>query len=169
MKSKSAFGQRLKEAFNDATNGVIGSKLGVSENNVGFYVRGRIPPAETLVRISNVTGCNIHWLLTGNGSKFVVSQIEDAPAEEPLINRDALDKLIREIVRDELRETSNIGGEIEGIEPIGSRDMMLAPVVAHIGPGITEEEAKEDVRRMINQDEITEIERRLRPRKRKAR
>ena len=69
--AKSAFGQRLKKAFGNATNGVIGNEIGVAENTVGFYVRGRIPDAEILIKISNVTGCNLHWLLTGEGGAFL--------------------------------------------------------------------------------------------------
>ena len=43
VSKKTGFGLRLKEAFGNATNGVIGRKIGVAENTVGFYVRGRIP------------------------------------------------------------------------------------------------------------------------------
>lgn len=63
----------------------------------------------------------------------------------------------------------DIGGEVSGIEPLTSSDVMLAPVVAHIGPGVNAEDPKDEVRRMINEDEVNEIERRLKPRKRKAR
>lgn len=41
----------------------------------------------------------------------------------------------------------------------------LAPVVATITPAIVREPTKAEVRRMINQDEIDEIERRVTPRK----
>lgn len=74
---KSEFGSRLKELFDHARNGVIAEKLGVAENTVGFYVRGRIPDADMLITISNVTRCNIHWLLTGKGEKhFTPSERE---------------------------------------------------------------------------------------------
>lgn len=91
--AKSDFGQRLKEAFGNATNAVIGNKIGVSEGAVGFYVRGRVPDSEILVKIADVTNCNLHWLLTGEGKQSLSDQLD--------LN-EALRDMIREIVREEL-------------------------------------------------------------------
>lgn len=102
MPVKSEFGQRLKEAFGNATNGVIGKKIGVAENTVGFYVRGRIPDADVLVKIADVTGCSIDWLLTGKEAA-TKEQIIEVPRIDPLINRDTFADLVREIVREEIR------------------------------------------------------------------
>lgn len=43
-----------------------------TESAVKNYIDGRIPPADELVSISHLTGCSVHWLLTGEGSKVVV-------------------------------------------------------------------------------------------------
>ena len=69
----SIFGLRLKEAFNHASNTEIARSLGLSNSAITTYMDGRIPPAETLIEISRLTGCSIHWLLTGEGFKEVGS------------------------------------------------------------------------------------------------
>lgn len=81
--AKSDFGIRLKAIFDNATNAVIAAKLGVSEDAVGTYVRGRVPPAEKLAEITNLTNCNLHWLLTGKGEKhFRASERESGAVSE---------------------------------------------------------------------------------------
>lgn len=104
VSKKTGFGPRLKEAFGHATNGVIGRKIGVAENTVGFYVRGRIPDADTLITIANVTGRSIDWLLTGSESLPQVVEVEKKTFD-PIIDRSAMQDMIREIVREELRQT----------------------------------------------------------------
>lgn len=70
--AKSDFGRRLKEVFDNATNQEIARKIGVSPPAVQNYVNGRIPDGEKLILISSITKCNLHWLLTGQGDKYVV-------------------------------------------------------------------------------------------------
>ncbi|MCW5959289.1 MAG: helix-turn-helix domain-containing protein [Pyrinomonadaceae bacterium] len=67
---RSQFGARLKRVFDGATNQEIADKLGVTAPAVQNYVSGRIPDGEKLQRISAVTNCNLHWLLTGEGDPF---------------------------------------------------------------------------------------------------
>jgi chromosome partitioning protein len=67
------FGYRLKEAFGGAQNKEIAHRLGLSNSAITTYMSGRIPPPETLVKISRLTGCSIHWLITGEGPKSVGS------------------------------------------------------------------------------------------------
>lgn len=67
----SIFGLRLKEAFNHASNTQIAKSLGLSNAAITTYLAGRIPPAETLIEIAHLTGCSIHWLLTGEGFKEI--------------------------------------------------------------------------------------------------
>jgi chromosome partitioning protein len=71
QKNRSPFGYRLKESFRGIPNKEIARKLGVSNAAVTTYMLGRIPPAEMLVEISRLTGRSIHWLITGEGEKFV--------------------------------------------------------------------------------------------------
>jgi cellulose biosynthesis protein BcsQ len=70
--SLSGFGERLKLAFDNAQNKEIASKLGVSNPAITAYLQGRVPPAEKLIEIADYTGCNLHWLLTGEGPKRVI-------------------------------------------------------------------------------------------------
>lgn len=67
----SQFGERLREAFRGAKNVQIARALGVSEAAVRNYIEGRIPAAEMLALISEGTLCSIHWLITGEGAKFL--------------------------------------------------------------------------------------------------
>lgn len=65
------FASRFKEIFNNVTNKEIAKSLKLSEPAISSYLKGRVPPAEKLIEISKLTGCNIHWLLTGEGEKMV--------------------------------------------------------------------------------------------------
>jgi chromosome partitioning protein len=65
----SNFGLRLKEAFKGASQTEIARQLGLSNSAVTNYVEGRIPPAEMLTKIADLTGYSIHWLITGKGPK----------------------------------------------------------------------------------------------------
>lgn len=65
---KNPFGQRLKQVFDYATNKEIAGRLDVSEAAAQSYTAGRVPPAELLVKLAEVTNCDLHWLLTGEKS-----------------------------------------------------------------------------------------------------
>jgi transcriptional regulator with XRE-family HTH domain len=64
---REGFGGRLKSAFKEASNADIARALDVSEPAVSNYIGGRIPPADKLFLIYEITNCNLHWLLTGEG------------------------------------------------------------------------------------------------------
>lgn len=70
------FGRRLKEAFNNDSNKAMSLKLGIGKSTITSYMQGRIPTSEKLIEIADLTGCNLNWLLTGIGSKFVIPQQE---------------------------------------------------------------------------------------------
>jgi cellulose biosynthesis protein BcsQ len=70
--SKDSFAERLKEAFNHASNKFIADKLGVGKAAVTAYMQGRIPPYSKLIEVSRETNCNLHWLLTGEGKKLLL-------------------------------------------------------------------------------------------------
>ncbi len=72
MEVQSILEQRIREAFNNQPTKEIANKLGLSYHAVRNYLRGRIPSGEKLIEISQLTGCSIHWLLTGEGEKKVV-------------------------------------------------------------------------------------------------
>lgn len=62
------FGRRLREAFEGASNSEIARKLAIGNSTVTDYVQGKsYPTAEGLVKIAEITKCNLHYLLTGKG------------------------------------------------------------------------------------------------------
>jgi hypothetical protein len=69
---REGFGKRLREAFGGAKNVEIAERLGKSEPAIKNYIDGRIPQADDLVVISSLTGCSVHWLVTGEGPKEVL-------------------------------------------------------------------------------------------------
>jgi cellulose biosynthesis protein BcsQ len=70
MHSKDEFARRLREAFGGARNIDIAGQLGVSKATITLYTSGRLPPSDTLLTIAEKTGCNLHWLMTGQGTKW---------------------------------------------------------------------------------------------------
>jgi cellulose biosynthesis protein BcsQ len=75
--SKVNFSARFGEAFGNILKSEIAAKLGVSKATVTLYTSGHLPPSEMLLKIAELTGCNLHWLMTGCGPKW-------ARAEETL-------------------------------------------------------------------------------------
>lgn len=67
--NEKSFGNRLLEAFQGASQTEIARQLGLSNPAITNYVEGRIPPAETLIKIASLTGYSIHWLVTGEEPK----------------------------------------------------------------------------------------------------
>lgn len=96
--ARSEFGIRLKQAFAPLNNKEIAAKLGVVPSAVQNYLGGRMPDGSTLLRISQLTGCDIHWLLTGENSHDVNQQ-----PVEPISLDSVFERRMREIVREELR------------------------------------------------------------------
>lgn len=76
----SSFGERLRIAFRNVKNAEIARKLGISESAVKNYIGGRVPDSDRLIQISDLTNCNLHWLITGAGSTFLHEDFEVAAA-----------------------------------------------------------------------------------------
>lgn len=70
--SKDSFSARFKEAFGDARNKDIAEQLGVSKATITLYTSGRLPPSDMLLKVAQLTNCNLHWLLTGYGPKWAL-------------------------------------------------------------------------------------------------
>lgn len=101
--ARSEFGIRLKQAFAPLNNKEIAAKLGVVPSAVQNYLGGRMPDGSTLLRISQLTGCDIHWLLTGENSHDVNQQ-----PVEPISLDSVFERRMREIVREELRAPRSV-------------------------------------------------------------
>lgn len=115
----SDFGRRFAEIFEGKKQREIAKILHVTDRAVGNYLGGRVPDVEKLQLVADVTGCNLHWLLTGSGPKF------GHMPEQNVRNPDSFDRLledrIRQILRDELGGIGGEVGEIEQAERIAVR------------------------------------------------
>lgn len=94
---KTAFADRLSEAFDNATMAGIARRLAVPHATVRNYFGGRMPSPEVLIKIARETNVSLNWLLTGTGEKFVRY---DRPYD---IGR-ALEEKITQIVDEKLSE-----------------------------------------------------------------
>ena len=67
-----AFVDRFAEACGTCEPARIQRLLNISYQAAKNYIEGlRYPSTEILIIIAERTGCSIHWLLTGEGEKFV--------------------------------------------------------------------------------------------------
>jgi transcriptional regulator with XRE-family HTH domain len=99
------FDQRLRQAFLNAPISEIAAKLELSYHGARNYFEGRIPSAEKLKQISELTGYSIHWLLTGQGPKTT----EGYPADEtPLILENHIQEALNGLAAEEKKNTSEI-------------------------------------------------------------
>lgn len=93
--ARSAFGERLKQIFDNATNQQIADKIGTSAPAVQNYVSGRVPDAEKLLLISKITNCNLHWLLTGDGKQFLTDS-DEFDIERAIAKHDAWQPILED-------------------------------------------------------------------------
>jgi chromosome partitioning protein len=133
---RSPFGYRLKEAFQEIPNKEIARKLGVSNSAVTTYMLGRVPPAELLTEISRLTDCSIHWLITGEGEKFVNPEISRAEKRTDTIlianDKGGVGRTISSVTL--AVEFAKRGHRTLFIDaPSGNGTMMLFPKLFHIG------------------------------------
>jgi len=65
-------GKRIRELRAGTTQQVFAKKLGIPYQNLGEYERGVTQPgAKNLLNIAAVTGCNLNWLLAGQGDPYI--------------------------------------------------------------------------------------------------
>ncbi len=103
-----SFGERLLDIFGDVPKGNIAKVLGVKPSAVTNYLQDRVPDGDKLKRISDFTNCSIHWLITGEGEKYLNSNKQ--------INLDETFRaVVREIIREELSRTNweKVIGDLE--------------------------------------------------------
>lgn len=100
---ESSFGDRLREAFGGAKNSEIAGRLGISDASVSAYMSGgSLPHLENLRKISELTKCSLHWLLTGEGEANLDPLRFLGQSERQIVEKMAADsgKDIEEMVRD---------------------------------------------------------------------
>lgn len=62
---------RLERTFDGATMAVVARRLGIPHATVrNYYKEGRLPAPDVLIKIADVTGVSLNWLLLGRGEMF---------------------------------------------------------------------------------------------------
>jgi len=94
------FVKRFIEVCGSSRASDVKNLLGISYQAARNYLEGdRLPDSSVLMLIAERTSYSIHWLLTGEGKKFV----ENTPNEDTLL----LSRKFQEFVRRECREIIN--------------------------------------------------------------
>jgi len=94
---------RLVEACGTDKPAEIAQLFNVSYQAAKNYMAGRMPDTGVLLNIAENTEFSLHWLLTGEGKKFV----EDEDQEDTLILSDELWEQIRDECRQIVSEMMN--------------------------------------------------------------
>lgn len=101
-----AFVDRLTEACGTAQPAQISRLLNISYQAAKNYLSGdRYPSTEVLISFANRTECSIHWLLTGEGKKFVDDSLNK---DTPILPGQA-EAFVRKICVEVINET--FGGQ----------------------------------------------------------
>ena len=75
------FANRFAEACGTSEPARVQRLLNISYQAAKNYLNGRLPDPRVLITIAERTPYSIHWLLTGKGEKFSISErFEDTPA-----------------------------------------------------------------------------------------
>ena len=89
------FANRFAEACGTSEPARVQRLLNISYQAAKNYLNGRLPDPRVLITIAERTPYSIHWLLTGKGEKFSISErFEDTPA---------LARQISQLIRQEVR------------------------------------------------------------------
>ena len=64
------FVERLNIAFDHGSMADVARRLGIPHASVRNYYGGRLPAPEVLIKIANVTGVSLNWLLAGTGDRY---------------------------------------------------------------------------------------------------
>jgi hypothetical protein len=85
--TKAEIGRRVVEAFNYHPDSEIAFILKTSCKAVNSLTEGEeLPPTEILLEIQKATGVSLHWLLTGQGTKYPSSTKPLIITEEVVIS-----------------------------------------------------------------------------------
>lgn len=115
--SKKAVGKRIKKIRGRMSLSDFGKKIGVAHTTVKRYEQGMLPSPEKLLKIIEISGNNIHWLLTG---KEAVDNTPPAPPPN--------------LPEDEYVSVPLTEGKIAAGEPIITSENVIDWVVVHVRP-----------------------------------
>ena len=71
--------QRLMNALN-MTQRQLAEQLGITQPAISKYLQGRIPPADVLLNIAQISKVSMEWLLTGSNVSWQSQVAEPASA-----------------------------------------------------------------------------------------
>jgi transcriptional regulator with XRE-family HTH domain len=103
---KKEIGQRLKlvREKKDLSQADLGDKLGIQYQHVSKYERGEsVPTWEYLIKLNEIYGVNINWLLTGNGIPFLSGEypiIEDTEKQTIRDKDSTIDEIVAVLEKD---------------------------------------------------------------------
>lgn len=110
-----SFGARLIEAFNGASKKEIAGKIGVEPSTITDYTKnGVYPTGKGLIKIAEITQCNLHWLLTGEGDPggsgldFLEEGEQELVERLAEIERQDVDDVLRSLVLEGLRSRAHL-------------------------------------------------------------
>ena len=98
------FVKRFTEICGSSRPHEVSQLLDIPYQTVRNYLNGRFPETKFLLLIAEKTHCSIHWLLTGEGKKFV----EDRRKHDTQILTDEMKTFIREICVEVVNELSAV-------------------------------------------------------------
>ena len=124
---KNIFIARFTEVCGTSEPAKIQRLLDISYQAAKNYLQGRLPDSYVLRTIAQRTPYSIHWLLTGEGNKFVAS---DPQEDAPLSARQ-----VRDLVRSECEKVLK--------ELLGSRDLTQQKIVVLPSDSLKSEKIKE--------------------------
>lgn len=187
-------GEKIREArkAKGLSQGDLASEIGIKQSSVSDIESGRITPRDsTVLAISKALDDDLgqRWLTvrlsTPNPQesnidtllKPILRKIERSEAWLYILvaKLGEISPTFRSMLRDGMFESiseavlSVISRENEEnvvIKPLSSKDVMLAPVIAHIGPDIDKEEQGREM--LISDEAINEMGKGSKPRKRKT-
>jgi hypothetical protein len=97
---KNPVAERLIEVCGSAEPSQIKQLLNVSYQAARNYLNGRLPTTQILLAIAENTPYSIHWVLTGEGNKFV----GDAPPEDTQILTGEMRASVKEVCVEAINE-----------------------------------------------------------------
>jgi SOS-response transcriptional repressor LexA/transcriptional regulator with XRE-family HTH domain len=113
-----AFGARGKAEF--------ARRLGIRPSTYQHYESTRVPPADLLAKAAALTGCDLHWLISGAGRSGPNSS-EEPRYEEPIV------KHVRELVARRPEAVRSLSAFLALIDPVESSAWLEA---SPAGPAI---------------------------------
>ena len=112
------FGSRFAEACGTSEPARIQRLLNISYQAAKNYLHGRMPDSQVLLTIAERTPYSLHWLLTGDGEKFLI----------PARNEDTLPlaRQISALIKQEVEDAVSLA-LAKSSEPAGSKRIVLSP------------------------------------------